>query len=187
MALFIPYIHPDDVALATSVDGEHVAGLMARKESYRNEFRIVRPDGSIRWVQSTACVVVDGPTGHRRAIGCVTDISEERLNAPPPSRRSVAMEAMPASGAASGKSEGPAPCHLTDQERACLTWASLGKTAWETATILGVSRRTVEFHLANATRKLGATNKLHAAFIAVRDDLLGDLSHLGASRGGSPP
>lgn len=61
---------------------------------------------------------------------------------------------------------------LTDRELTCLRWVSLGKTAWETATIIGRSRRTVEFHLLNAMRKLGAVNKVHAAVIAVRQGLI---------------
>jgi DNA-binding CsgD family transcriptional regulator len=56
---------------------------------------------------------------------------------------------------------------LSFRERECLFWAGLGKTAWETSVILGRSRRTVEFHLANAVKKLRAANKYHAAMIAL--------------------
>lgn len=56
--------------------------------------------------------------------------------------------------------------YLTSKEVECLFWVKLGKTAWETAEIIGVSRRTVEFHLANSVKKLDASNKIHAAFIA---------------------
>ncbi|NWP61276.1 helix-turn-helix transcriptional regulator, partial [Escherichia coli] len=59
-----------------------------------------------------------------------------------------------------------------ERELECLRWVSLGKTAWETATIMGRSQRTVEFHLINATRKLSASNKIHAAVIAVRTGLI---------------
>lgn len=51
-----------------------------------------------------------------------------------------------------------ARANLTDREYACLSWAAAGKTAWETATILGRSPRTVEYHLNNARRKLDADN-----------------------------
>jgi len=43
---------------------------------------------------------------------------------------------------------------LTNRELQCLAWVSKGKTSWETATILGLSESTVNFHLRNASRKL---------------------------------
>ena len=61
---------------------------------------------------------------------------------------------------------------ITSREVECLIWVSLGKTAWETANIMGRSARTVEFHLNNAVKKLGASNKVHAAAKAIRLGLL---------------
>ncbi|WBO23156.1 helix-turn-helix transcriptional regulator [Sphingomonas abietis] len=60
---------------------------------------------------------------------------------------------------------------LSSRERECLFWAMSGKTAWETSVILGISRRTVEFHLANAVKKLGAVNKHQAALMALNQGL----------------
>lgn len=51
---------------------------------------------------------------------------------------------------------------LTARERECLSWTAEGKTAWETSRILGISERTAVFHLQNASRKLGARNRLQA-------------------------
>jgi DNA-binding CsgD family transcriptional regulator len=56
---------------------------------------------------------------------------------------------------------------LTDRERDCLAWACRGKTGGETADILGIGERTVEFHLQNAMRKLGVHNKVHAIAVAI--------------------
>jgi DNA-binding CsgD family transcriptional regulator len=61
---------------------------------------------------------------------------------------------------------------LTKSELECLYWAGLGKTAWETAGITKRSQRTVEFHLANAIRKLKASNKIQAAAIAMKNGLI---------------
>ncbi len=44
---------------------------------------------------------------------------------------------------------------LSPREFDCLRWAALGKSAWETAQILGIKRRTAAFHLENAKQKLG--------------------------------
>ena len=50
---------------------------------------------------------------------------------------------------------------LTNREHECLQWAAAGKTNWEIGTILGVSKRTVIFHLQNAAGKLNTTNRYH--------------------------
>lgn len=44
---------------------------------------------------------------------------------------------------------------LSPRERECLRWAAEGKSRWESGQILGLSPRTVKFHLDNAKAKLG--------------------------------
>lgn len=56
---------------------------------------------------------------------------------------------------------------LTDRERECLLWAAEGKTTADTAIILGISERTVVFHLQNAARKLDVCNRSQAVARAV--------------------
>lgn len=56
---------------------------------------------------------------------------------------------------------------LTPRERECLLWAAEGKTTWDTAHILGISERTVIFHLQNAARKLDVANRAQAVARAV--------------------
>jgi len=56
---------------------------------------------------------------------------------------------------------------ITKREQECLQWAAEGKTAWETALILGISERTVTFHLQNASRKLAANTGQQAVARAV--------------------
>jgi DNA-binding CsgD family transcriptional regulator len=53
---------------------------------------------------------------------------------------------------------------LTARERECLRWCAAGKTYWETAIILGISERTVDFHMQSARRKLRADS--NAACVA---------------------
>ncbi len=53
---------------------------------------------------------------------------------------------------------------LTPRERECLRWCAAGKTCWETALILGIAKRTVDFHMQSARRKLQARN--NAACVA---------------------
>lgn len=51
---------------------------------------------------------------------------------------------------------------LTQRERQCLSWAARGKKMPETAKILGITTRTVVFHLENARSKLGASTVAQA-------------------------
>jgi DNA-binding CsgD family transcriptional regulator len=61
---------------------------------------------------------------------------------------------------------------LSERELECLEWVSFGKTSWETALILGVSERTINFHLLNASRKLNVYGRQAAVALALRQNLL---------------
>ncbi|MFH4351257.1 LuxR C-terminal-related transcriptional regulator, partial [Acinetobacter baumannii] len=53
-----------------------------------------------------------------------------------------------------------------------LRWTAEGKTSAEIAQILGVTERTVNFHLSNSMQKLNVNNKISAAIRAVMLGLL---------------
>lgn len=55
---------------------------------------------------------------------------------------------------------------LSNRELECLKLAALGQTVDESGQTLGISGRTVEFHLRNALEKLGAPTKLRAVVLA---------------------
>ncbi len=61
---------------------------------------------------------------------------------------------------------------LSPREREVLKWAADGKTAWETAQLLGVSERAIRLYTENAMNKLRAKTKTQAVAIAVRNDIL---------------
>ncbi|MCU1321443.1 MAG: diguanylate cyclase [Acidobacteriaceae bacterium] len=75
IAEFRPFIHPDDVDRATEVK-QNVAELIAAKRDYAITFRIIRPNGDVRWVRSAACLVQDISGTAIRAIGFVVDITD---------------------------------------------------------------------------------------------------------------
>ncbi len=52
---------------------------------------------------------------------------------------------------------------LTERELETLTWAARGKSSADVAVILGISERTVNFHLDNAMRKVGVATRVQAA------------------------
>lgn len=53
-------------------------------------------------------------------------------------------------------------CHLTDRECEVLRWSAIGKTAEEIGDILGITERTVTFHVTSSLCKLNVTNKTQA-------------------------
>ena len=61
---------------------------------------------------------------------------------------------------------------LNDREVETLTWAARGKTSAEIAQILGLSKRTVDFHIDNARVKLSAATRVEAAIKAVTGRLI---------------
>lgn len=61
---------------------------------------------------------------------------------------------------------------LREREVETLTWAARGKTFWEIGEILGLSKRTVEFHLENARRKLGVATRTQALIKAATGHLI---------------
>lgn len=64
------------------------------------------------------------------------------------------------------------PAALTTKEVECLRWCKEGKTNWEIGEILAISEKTVEFHLGNVMRKLGATNRITAVIMGIKTGLI---------------
>jgi LuxR family quorum sensing-dependent transcriptional regulator len=62
---------------------------------------------------------------------------------------------------------------LTPREREVLTWAAGGKSAADTAEILGITERTVTAHISSACQKLDATNKTQAVARALQCKMIG--------------
>lgn len=61
---------------------------------------------------------------------------------------------------------------LTEREHDCLYWAAQGKTSWEIGCILGISERTVNFHIANTCDKLDVRTRQAAITAAMSQALL---------------
>jgi DNA-binding response OmpR family regulator len=56
----------------------------------------------------------------------------------------------------------PKRTRLNDREAEVLTWAARGRTSAQIADFLGLSKRTIDFHLDNAREKLGAQTRTEA-------------------------
>jgi DNA-binding NarL/FixJ family response regulator len=66
----------------------------------------------------------------------------------------------------------PKTIELSEREVEALTWSARGKTSDEIATILGLSKRTVDFHIDNARTKLGVVTRTQAVVKAVTGRLI---------------
>jgi DNA-binding CsgD family transcriptional regulator len=61
---------------------------------------------------------------------------------------------------------------LSAKELDCLKWTAAGKTAWEASIILGITERTVRFHLNTARGKLKCATTTQAVAKAVSNQLI---------------
>jgi DNA-binding CsgD family transcriptional regulator len=61
---------------------------------------------------------------------------------------------------------------MSARELDCLKWTAAGKTAWEASVILGISERTVRFHLNTAREKLNCATTTQAVAKAIVNQLI---------------
>jgi DNA-binding response OmpR family regulator len=66
----------------------------------------------------------------------------------------------------------PKLVELNDREVEVLTWVARGKTSVEIARILGLTKRTIDFHIDNARAKLGAATRSEAVIKATTGRLI---------------
>lgn len=62
---------------------------------------------------------------------------------------------------------------LTAREKEILNWLKEGKSTWDTSVILGLSERTVKFHINNIMKKLDVVNRVQAVVVAIEEELIG--------------
>ena len=69
---FISLVHPEDRA---RVEQEHARAIRERT-TYRTEFRVLRPDGEVRWVHARGEVLADSSGEPAQLVGIDMDITE---------------------------------------------------------------------------------------------------------------
>jgi PAS domain S-box-containing protein len=67
-------VHPDDRARVESRLNQAV-----HQGHFSDDYRILRPDGELRWIHSRATVFLDGDGSPRRILGVNVDITERKL------------------------------------------------------------------------------------------------------------
>jgi DNA-binding CsgD family transcriptional regulator len=68
--------------------------------------------------------------------------------------------------------DAPGNLGVSARELDCLKWVAAGKSAWEASVILGISERTVRFHLNSAREKLNCTTTTQAVAKVVAQKLI---------------
>jgi len=58
--------------------------------------------------------------------------------------------------------------YLSHRQKECLRWAAQGKTSWETAQLLRITERTVNFHLQKAYVRLNVHTRAAAVAAALK-------------------
>lgn len=70
------------------------------------------------------------------------------------------------------KRQGNTGIILSAREKEILDWLKQGKSSWEISVILGISERTVNFHVNNIMRKLDTSKRQQAVAVAARLGLI---------------
>lgn len=73
---FFRYVHPDDLEIVRDAGRAAIAG----EKLYSVDHRIIRPDGSVRWVHEQADVVRDAQGRATSIVGVVQDITERKTS-----------------------------------------------------------------------------------------------------------
>jgi PAS domain S-box-containing protein len=75
LGFYFQYIHPDDLASSTAA----IEGMQEGLDEYANEHRIIRPDGTLRWVLARGRLVRDSSRKPVRFHGVSIDLTERKL------------------------------------------------------------------------------------------------------------
>jgi PAS domain S-box-containing protein len=68
-------VHPDDLP---RLDRSQVEAFAERRREHGGDYRIVRPDGQVRWIESRSLIVYDEQGQPRRDVGVMIDITERK-------------------------------------------------------------------------------------------------------------
>jgi DNA-binding CsgD family transcriptional regulator len=125
-------------------------------------------------VRSGLIVPFDGPGGRREIVGFGERKSRRADPARLPVLQAFCTQTWCRHAELTGRYHADAGSEhdLSGRELEILRWIKHGKSNAETSEIIGVTVKTVEFHLGNILRKLGAGNRTAAVVIAIRNKLL---------------
>lgn len=141
-------MHPDD---HIRVRKKWLEWLPSQKP-FEEHFRVLDASGHWRLVRSTAKPSFNEHGRAESWIGLMTDVADPSSS----TRSDVKFESS------------LALTKLSAQQLDLLTWAAAGKSNTDIATITGLSRRGVEYHMEQILKKLGVASKAQAAALLGR-------------------
>jgi PAS domain S-box-containing protein len=68
-------VHPDDLP---RLDSNQAEAFAERRREHGADYRIVRPDGQVRWIESRSLIVYDDQGQPQRDVGVMIDITERK-------------------------------------------------------------------------------------------------------------
>jgi len=155
-------VHPEDLERVSAANE-----TLLELGEFDEEFRVVQPDGTVRYVWDRTFPLRDESGEVYRLAGVVVDITERR-------RAEEALQV--AREVLEGKVERQMlrrnPYGLTFRELTVLHLVAAGKTAKEIGSELGISPLTAQKHISNILAKMDAASRTEAVARGLREGLL---------------
>jgi PAS domain S-box-containing protein len=155
-------IHPEDIErVQAALEEQTETGL------FDEDFRIIRSDGSVRWVSDRGFGVTDESGQLRYMVGLANDITEQREAEETLQQAREELESKAEAAVLRGNAYG-----LTFRELSVLHLVASGRADKEIATELGIRPHTASRHVKNILHKMDATSRTDAGVRAVREQLI---------------
>jgi len=155
-------VHPKDLErVSAALERQHELG------GFDEEFRVVQPDGTVRYVWDRTFPLRDESGEVYRLAGVVVDITERRRAE---EALQVAREEL--EGRVERQMLRRNPYGLTFRELTVLHLVAAGKSAKEIGSELGISPLTAQKHVSNILAKMDAASRTEAVARGLREGLL---------------
>ncbi len=155
-------IHPEDIdRVSDALDEQTATGR------FDEEFRVTRPDGSIRWVVDRGFGVSDESGRLKYIVGVADDITEQKEAEEAAQQAREELETKVEEELLRGN-----PYGITFRELTVLHLVAEGRADKEIANELGIRPHTASRHVKNIMGKMSATSRTDAGVRAVREELI---------------
>ena len=144
--------HPDDLEMIMSLNRGAFEQVF---HEITSDLSASHKDGHYAPMEISVRKLID-PQG--KVIGCVFVASNI-----PKRKEEVALNSSPVIKLC------PTDRRLSVREREIMNWIMQGKSTWDISAIINISESTVNFHINNLMKKLGAVNRSHAVAIVLQD------------------
>ncbi len=166
-------VYEDSMSWLTAVHPEDFDRVSAALEQqaetgeFEEEFRIIRPDGSIRWVSDRGFAVKNESGQVIYIVGLVNDITEQHQAEEVLQQSREDLELKVDREILRGNAYG-----LTFRELTVLHLVAAGRADKEIARELSISPHTASKHVKNIMSKMNAMSRTDAGVRAVREELI---------------